>query len=359
MYTIAALNDRRISDLRSILETSHSLSFEETEEIIFRARTLLDKYPQVVGMEGLIKKINVFKDKELSPVSHETIFNHINELNLIYFFAITKKMPVGIERKARTDNNKSIDLTISAQKTYYLEVKNLNRPKFTPKEFDFFNHLKERLRQCEIKEPFLVHMNILDDKRLDFKNSHLDFILEKLEKAKSKASLQSNGHQLKFWFFPNKRSPIFSLAFAYNSEMAHLELYDSPLNSNRLDFSIKKRIIDGIKDTEKKFLDSHNEHINILAIPIGDYNFRNAVVDIQNWYFNEAPVSNPKKGQNGDLDPIVEHYDLYSKIIYFHKKRKIDVLVLIKGRGLLENYSWEVFSPDPAFSQEISSLFRT
>lgn len=359
MNNSALLNERRLNNLRLILENSSNLSFEEIEEITYRARTLLEKCPQVVGIEGLIKRINAFKKRDLVPYSFDSIYNHINELNLIHFFAVNKRMAVAVERKARTDNNKRIDIIINSEKTYYLEVKNLNKPKLTPKEFDFLRHVKEMLGVYQFREPYLIHINIFDHKRLKFKNCHLDFILERLAYHKESTHKQLATDKSTFWFFPDKNSPIFSFAFIFKPEFPYLDLESYSMNSNRLDFSIKKRIIEGIKDAEAKFLDSGQGHVNILAIPIGTYDFESAVSEIQHWYYGFPSLANQKKNDHPEADLILEHYDIYSKIIDFSKKGKIDIIVTVTGRGLLENYSWNLFPPDSSLRKEVTRLFET
>jgi hypothetical protein len=351
--------ERKLNNLKQALQGV--LASDEREIVLERAKVLLKKKPRINRIEGVVKRIISERKDRLTKESIEQMLNHIAELNLAFHFSQLKWFDIEIERQARRDTKKRVDITVFSKKNYYIEVKSFNEPRYSKSEEAFLKGIQGKLEQ--IKKPYYIDFYFFDQGKLK-NGSLIGYIKERAEIVKD-SSIEDTDRDAScvptvYFYYPNQHEPLLAFSFRKNRRLHQLEscLYEPSQGSEgkHIIWIHKKSLIRDIRHAEQKF-PKIGDNVNILAINLGGWGSVELIEDIVNWYYCNQPVSSNRDEKISNFDRLFEFYDLYAKRINFVKDQNIDAFVALKGKGFKGSYKTFIFAKSGIDGEKIRNIF--
>ncbi|MEW6188939.1 MAG: hypothetical protein AB1466_02325 [Actinomycetota bacterium] len=339
---------RKLHDLKRALQDA--LTPDEEKMALERAEVLLMKRPPIKRIEGLIKRIIRQRGDKPTKESIEQIQNYVTELNLAFHLSEVKGFGIEIERKVG-EGEKRVDITIFNGKNYYIEVKNINEPKYSEREKNFLDSIQGKL--SEIKKPYYIDFYFYDYRSLEYEGSLMRCIKDRAETA------DEDSIEDVYFHYPNEYEPVLAFSFRKSGDLNHLELclYGSS-EEKYFSWVHKRSVIRGIWDAEQKFPQPGGDKLNILAVSLGGWVDVDLIKDMQSWYYYDKPASNhDERGKPVGFDDLFDLYDPYARSIGFTKNLKIDAFVTLKGKGFRSGYETTFYTKPGIDERELRGIF--
>lgn len=359
--------------LRSYPPKADGLSPREIKIVLERAERLLQQSYMIKGVQSLIKNIIRSKGDKTG------LFNHLVQFNLVHYLLEVKNRALGVERKARPDSNKRVDIALFGQRDIYMELKNVNEPELAALKENFAE--KIRLPLGEIKSPYFLHIRFFRSelqsasggfqtliKRIEEelkngkrrgwipypsqKDAYLSFLLEKSALPHCTLGRYGYGGYWPYCLYSEeylereleKEEKILKRPFLKEETRA---LHQRNLKRYRLlrdnspfltELELKLSVLRGIRDSELKFPVASENVLNILLLHFGGQKPSSMADtlagDMVRWYYS--------LGEGRGKDRWWEYYGIWAEEEGFQVEGKIDAFVSLLGRGMEEPYLWKI-----------------
>lgn len=381
---------KRLKALKTTLNLYLTPSQEEI--ILKRASRLLQESYVLKGVQALVK--GIIKSRE----DRNNFFNHLVELNLVYFFSEVKKRAVGIERKIRPDSSKRVDIVLPGKRIFYIEVKNINDPELPWLKEEFCDVMGRKLRG--LGRGYFVNFLFFRPTRLSLSEEEMEEVLDRIKRIGLAGAVSSP-----LFYYPSQANPILAFSLEKCDGLTNLEVgsygygghWQYNLYSERYlevaidkeretltgpsmkvkerhqhernlrryqllkensafleELELKQSLLRGIKDAELKFPSPEEGSLNILLIHYGWRGPRlageNLARDIAGWYYFEGA------DRSGPGDRWRDYYDIWAEEEDFKREGRIDAFVIFWGTGIEDAYQWKIIYTRRA-EEELRELF--
>ncbi|HHT9152448.1 MAG TPA: hypothetical protein ACFYEM_02800 [Candidatus Hypogeohydataceae bacterium YC40] len=367
---------KKLKALETTLKsTPDELSSREIKVLLERAERLLQQSYMLKGVQSLIKKIISSKGNKIS------LFNHLVQLNLVYHFQEVKNRALAVERKARPDSNKRVDIVVFGQSDFYIELKNVNEPELATLKEEFAEKIP--LPLSKIKAPYFVHFRFFRSQLQRLSPQNIQPLPERIEEEIKK------GEKREWIPFPSQKEAFLSFSLEKSAQLLHCilgrygygedwpyclyseEYLEKKLESEKkilekpfpkeehqashlynlkrygllrdnspflAELELKMSVLRGIRDSELKFSTPSENMLNILLLHFNGkkpQSMADTVAgDLARWYYS--------LGDERGEDRWREFYEIWAGEEGFQREGKIDAFVNLIGRGIEEPYQCKI-----------------